>query len=101
MLKTPCSIITRYQCFFNLLLNSGNVLENFTFFGVIFHNIAPQKFSEFIPYSVVLVRGNFTTLPQLKCKTSHGSQKNTTENCGFNLFTDLKISVAKNCKCFR
>ena len=54
------------KCFFNLLLNSGNVLESFMFFGIIFHNIAPLKFGEFIPYFVVLVPGNFTTLPHLK-----------------------------------
>ena len=59
------------MCFFNLLLNSSNVLESFIFFGIIFRNIAPLNlfipyFSKFIPYFVVLVPGNFTTLPHLK-----------------------------------
>ena len=66
MLKTTCSTITRYQVFFNLLLNSGNALESFIFFGIIFHNIASLKISEFIPYFAVLVPGNFTTSLQLK-----------------------------------
>ena len=76
ILKTTCSLIARYQYFFNLLLNSGNVLEGFIFYVIIFHNILPLKFSEFIPYFVVLVLGNFDTLPHLK---SHGFGKNTTE----------------------
>ena len=54
------------KCFFNFLLNSGNVLESFIVFGIIFHNIAPLKFSEFIPYFLVLVPSNFTTLMHLK-----------------------------------
>ena len=61
-----CSKITRYnQLFFNLLLNSGNVSESFIFFGMIFHNIAPLKFKEFIPCFLVLP-GNFTTFGHLK-----------------------------------
>ena len=45
---------------------SVNVSERFIFFGIIFHNMTPLKFSKFIPYVVVLVPGNFTTLPHLK-----------------------------------
>ena len=35
---------------------SGNVLESFIFLGIIFHNIAPLKSSEFIRYFVVLTK---------------------------------------------
>ena len=36
----------------------------------------------------------------INCKESHGSQKKHHINCGFDLFADLKTSVAKMCKCF-
>ena len=52
--------------FFNLLLNSGNVLESFMFFGIKFHNIAPLKISNFFLYFLMLLPGSFTTLLYLK-----------------------------------
>ena len=65
-----------------------------------FHNIAPLKFSEFVPYFFVLVSGFFTALPQLKFYGISWFSKKHLMDCGFNLFADLKSSVAKNCKCF-
>ena len=43
-----------------------STIQSFIFFVIIFHNIAPLNFSELIPYFVMLVLGNFTTLSHLK-----------------------------------
>ena len=60
----------------NFFLTSGNVSETVIFYGIIFHNIAPLKFTEFILYFVVLVTGKVT-------------------------LSSLKTSDAKNFQCFR
>ena len=47
ILKTTCSTIARYQVFLQPSLKLWHHL-----FCIIFHNIAPLKFSEFLPYFV-------------------------------------------------
>ena len=63
------------------------------------HNIALLKLSELTPYIVVLVPGKFTTLQHLKFSGISWFSEKHHMNCEFNLFADLKTSVAKNCKC--
>ena len=87
-------------CIGTNLLNSGNALESFIFFVIIFHNISSMKFSEFILYFLVLVPGSIITLPQLKLKEILCFSKEYGRNSGSNLFVDLKASVTENCKCF-
>ena len=85
MLKRHAAQLQGINCFFNLLLNPGNVLESFIFFGIIFHNTAPLEFSAFIPYFVVLVPDNFTTLSHLKLQGISWFSKKHDMNCGFNV----------------
>ena len=66
----------------------------------IFHNITTLKFSEFIPYFLVLVPSYFSAIPHLKLKRVSWFLRKHHMSCGFNLFPDLTTSVAKPFKCF-
>ena len=64
-------------CFFNLLLNPGNVFGRLYLFGLISHNTAPLTLSEFILYLMSLYLECLLLFHSLDCMKFHYSRKTT------------------------